>query len=90
MKELALKYHSTGIHRYPVGKVDELTLYPMDFEEFLWATNNDVLAEEIRNHYNTNTAMPDSVHKMALDLYQKYLVVGGMPESVKKFIETHS
>ena len=75
---------------YPVGKVDELTLYPMDFEEFLWATNNDVLAEEIKNHYNTNTAMPDSVHKMALDLYQKYLVVGGMPESVKKFVETHS
>lgn len=75
---------------YPVGKVDELTLYPMDFEEFLWATNNDVLAEEIREHYKTNEGLAESVHKMALDLYQKYLVVGGMPESVKIFVETHS
>ncbi len=75
---------------YPVGKVDELTLYPMDFEEFLWATDNNVLAEKIREHYETDERMMESVHNMALDLYQKYLVVGGMPESVKKYIETHS
>lgn len=75
---------------YPVGKVDELTLYPMDFEEFLWATDNHILAEKIRVHYKNNEVMPDSVHKMALDLYQKYLIVGGMPECVGKFVETHS
>ena len=39
---------------YPVGKVDELRLYPMDFEEFLWAMNMDVLAEDIRTHFNSN------------------------------------
>lgn len=75
---------------YPVGKVDELTLYPMDFEEFLWATDNNVLAEKIRKHYETDKCLMESVHNMALDLYQKYLVVGGMPESVKKYVETHS
>ena len=75
---------------YPVGKVDELTLYPMDFEEFLWATENGVLAEEIRSHFASDEAMPASVHSMALDLYQKYLIVGGMPESVQKYIDTHS
>lgn len=75
---------------YPVGKVDELRMYPMDFEEFLWATGNDILAGEIRSHYASNEAMPSSVHLMALDLYQKYLIVGGMPESVSKYIETHS
>ena len=92
------EYESTSIVKneaendssYPVGKVDELKLYPMDFEEFLWATNNDVLAEEIREHYKTNEGLAESVHKMALALYQKYLVVGGMPESVKIFVETHS
>ena len=47
-------------------------------------------AEEIREHYKTNEGLAESVHKMALDLYQKYLVVGGMPESVKIFVETHS
>ncbi len=75
---------------YPVGKVDELTLYPMDFEEFLWATDNHLLAEKIRSHYASNERMPDSVHKMAIDFYQKYLIVGGMPESVGKFAETLS
>ena len=75
---------------YPVGKVDELRLYPMDFEEFLWATGNDVLAQEIRSHYASNEAMPASVHSLALELYQKYLIVGGMPESVQKYVDTHS
>lgn len=75
---------------YPVGKVDELRLFPMDFEEFLWATGNDVLAESIRAHYASNESMPASVHSLALDLYQKYLIVGGMPESVQKFVDTHS
>ena len=75
---------------YPVGKVDELRMYPMDFEEFLWATGNDILAGEIRSHYASNEAMPSSVHLMALDLYQRYLIVGGMPESVSKYVETHS
>ena len=75
---------------YPVGKVDELRLYPMDFEEFLWAMNMEVLAQDIRTHFNTNEAMPASVHQMALDLYQRYLIIGGMPESVSKYVETHS
>ena len=75
---------------YPVGKVDELHLLPMDFEEFLWATGNDILASEIRSHYASDEAMPASVHSMALDLYQKYLIVGGMPESVQKYVNTHS
>ena len=75
---------------YPVGKVDELRLYPMDFEEFLWAMNMDILAEDIRTHFNSNEAMPASVHQLALDYYQQYLIIGGMPESVGKYVETHS
>ena len=73
---------------YPVGMVDELNLFPMDFEEFLWATGNDILSQEIRSHYEANEAMPASVHSLALDLYQKYLVIGGMPESVQKWVDT--
>lgn len=75
---------------YPVGKVDELTLYPMDFEEFLWAMNKDILSENIREHFATNEKMPESLHNQALDLYQKYLVIGGMPESVLKYRQTQS
>ena len=75
---------------YPVGKVDELQLYPMDFEEFLWATGNDILSQEIRAHFLSDEALPASVHARALDLYQTYLVVGGMPECVQKWVDTHS
>ena len=85
-----VKNESEEEFSFPVGKVDELTLYPMDFEEFLWATENHILVSEIRKHYITDEKMPESVHKMALDLYQKYLIIGGMPECVKKFVETHS
>ena len=75
---------------YPVGKVDELRLFPMDFEEFLWATGYDILAQDIRSHFLSNEAMPESVHSLAMDLYQKYLVIGGMPESVQRWVNTHS
>ena len=75
---------------YPVGKADELRMFPMDFEEFLWATGNDILAQEIRSHFASDKAMPSSVHSLALNLYQHYLIIGGMPESVKKWVETHS
>ena len=75
---------------YPVGKVDELTLHPMDFEEFLWAMGSDILAGEIREHFVSNEAMPSAVHLLALEFYQKYLIIGGMPESVQKYVDTHS
>jgi predicted AAA+ superfamily ATPase len=73
---------------FPVGKVEILDMFPMDFEEFLWATNNQMLAEEIRRCYETNTR--NGSHNLAMELYKQFLVVGGMPESVAKYIETKS
>lgn len=73
---------------FPVGKVDEITLFPMDFEEFLWANNRSMLAHTIREHYLSNE--PLDVHSIAVDLYNKYLIVGGMPAAVKEFIATDS
>lgn len=73
---------------FPVGKVDEITLFPMDFEEFLWANDRSMLAHTIREHYLSNE--PLDVHSIAVDLYNKYLIVGGMPAAVKEFIATDS
>ena len=73
-------------YSFPVGKVDRLTLYPLDFEEFLWATGNRPLAEMIHEAYQEFT--PLSLHDTALDLYRKYLVVGGMPQPVSIYAET--
>ena len=77
-------------YSFPVGKVNEFYLYPLDFEEFLWALGYDKLAEEIKNHYANNEAMPEALHHVALELYQKYFIIGGMPAAVKSFIKTES
>lgn len=80
------------IHRekysFPVGKVDEMTLFPMDFEEFLWALGKENFADLIREHYESNEAL--DIHALAIELYNQYLIVGGMPAAVKEFINTHS
>lgn len=75
-------------YSFPVGKVDEITLFPMDFEEFLWANNREMLADSIREHYNLNE--PLNVHSIAIDFYNQYLIVGGMPAAVKEYIATNS
>jgi predicted AAA+ superfamily ATPase len=77
-------------YSFPVGKVSELYMFPLDFEEFLWALGYEKLAEEIKNHYVNNEAMPEALHNVALELYQKYFIVGGMPAAVKSFIKTDS
>ncbi len=77
-------------YSFPVGKVDEINMYPLDFEEFLWAMNREKLAEEIKSHYANNEAMPEALHDVALDMYQKYFIVGGMPAAVVTFVETES
>jgi predicted AAA+ superfamily ATPase len=77
-------------YSFPVGKVNEINMYPLDFEEFLWAMNRGNLAEEIKSHYAGNEAMPEALHEVALDMYRKYFIVGGMPAAVVTFIETES
>lgn len=71
---------------FPVGKVWMINMYPMDFEEFLISFDENLLLEEIKNHYKTNTPMVDALHQKALDYYRLYLVTGGMPESVKYMV----
>lgn len=77
-------------YSFPVGKVNEINMYPLDFEEFLWAMNMEKMAEEIKAHYALSEAMPAALHDVALDLYQKYLITGGMPAAIVAFIKTGS
>ncbi|WP_352423854.1 ATP-binding protein [Proteiniphilum sp.] len=98
--EQAPEYHIVGAgsllgvainrqkYSFPVGKVDEITLFPMDFEEFLWALGRENFATLIRAHYASGE--PLDVHSMAVDFYNQYLIVGGMPAAVKEFIHTGS
>jgi len=71
---------------FPVGKVTIKYLYPMDFEEYLIALGEDKLIKEIKIHYETNEALMNPIHEKALDLYKKYLVLGGMPALISNFL----
>ncbi|MEG1869103.1 MAG: ATP-binding protein [Clostridiales bacterium] len=75
-------------YSFPVGKVETLTLYPLDFEEFLWARNQDILCEEIKKSYESLTEMVKSLHQQATDLYREYLIIGGMPGCINRFLQT--
>lgn len=81
------------IHRehssFPVGKVQSMYLYPLDFEEFLLACGEAELVREIRAHARTLAAFPEVLHQKALTLYHDYLVVGGMPEVVQNYTQQH-
>jgi predicted AAA+ superfamily ATPase len=67
---------------FPVGKVEEVITYPLDFEEFMWASGQEWLSEQIRKHYLELTPMDETLHQQALKTYYDFLVVGGMPEVV--------
>lgn len=75
-------------YSFPVGKVELLRMYPMDFEEFLWALNEIKLSKMIREHFNSNEAF--SLHDKAMEYYKKYLVIGGMPRVILDYIETEN
>lgn len=72
---------------FPVGKVTIKYLYPMDFEEYLIALGEEKLINEIKIHYESNEALMNPIHEKALDLYKKYLVLGGMPAMINNFID---
>ena len=73
---------------FPVGKVDMKILYPMDMEEFLLACGESDLVTQIRECFRTDSPMPSLLHDAALSYYKQYLVVGGMPDCVEKYLAT--
>lgn len=62
-------------------------MYPMDFEEFLWAVGADGLMEAIRDAFAKRASL-GPLHRRAMDEFRRYVLVGGMPQSVKKFVAT--
>lgn len=73
---------------FPVGKVNLLRMYQLDFEEFLMAMGEEEKISIIKECYEKFIPTNDMLHKQLLDLYRKYLYIGGMPEVVKSYIET--
>ena len=67
---------------------DHLNMYPMDFEEFLWALGNETMYSVIRSCYEKKQPMGQALHRKAMDLFRQYMIVGGMPQAVERFVET--
>ena len=77
-------------YSFPVGKVETITLYPFDFEEFLWARGKTMLAAEIRAACKSMEPLPEALHREAIALYREYLVIGGLPACIRAFTERQS
>lgn len=67
-----------------------MTLYPMDLEEFYWATNKEVTPAQQREAFSMNRAMGDAVHRIWMRELRLYMLVGGMPQAVEAYIETNN
>lgn len=77
------------VSSYPVGYEERYDVFPMDFEEFLWAkgiTQN--VYDIVKASYRNLEPVPEFIHQQLSRYYREYLVVGGMPEAVQKFVAT--
>ena len=73
----------------PVGSLEILHMFPMDFEEFLYANGvGKIAVESMREAFNKLQSLPDAIHNKIMDLFKKYLIVGGLPKAVETFVES--
>ena len=63
-----------------------IKMFPLDFEEFLWANGNETLMPLIRESFDKMRPLGDMLHRKAMDLFRQYLIVGGMPQAVQAYI----
>ena len=78
-----------GKFLFPVGKINQMTVYPMTFDEFLMNSNR-MLYDAVKNAYESKTPLDFKIHELAMEQVYKYLLVGGMPEAVEAYIEDDS
>lgn len=75
----------------PLGSIEIHQMYPIDFEEFLIANGFGIEAiNSLRCHFNERKSLSSSMHEKLLSLFKRYLFVGGMPDAVNTYLETHN
>ena len=74
---------------YPVGYVDYLKMYGIDFEEFLWGMGiSEDMIMNICGYLSSKAAIPEAIHSQMMKYFRQYVAIGGMPEAVQKYIDT--
>ena len=82
-------HEEEGQDSVPVGYETVIDMYPLDFEEFLWANGiNDTVIDSVKSSFENETAVPDGIHKAMMELLYRYVIVGGLPEVVNCFLQT--
>lgn len=77
------------IRSIPVGYLQVIEMYPMDFEEFCMANNvSQRILDSLKDCFINKKVVDEVIHEKMLELFRLYLIVGGMPEVVKQYIDT--
>ena len=73
----------------PMGSIRQLSMFPLDFEEFLYANGlNELAISSLRRKFEQREALDEAAHNKMMDLFCKYLLVGGLPDAVNAYLET--
>jgi len=83
-----LEFALEELPTFGVGRIHSMFMYPMTFDEFLLA-NGEQLLIDARNQASSDTPLPQTLHDRLVELLRTYMLVGGMPEVVAMWIETH-
>ena len=76
------------VSSFPVGYVEKLHMRPMSFKEFLWANNySEEMIEGFKEYFDKELPLPSLIHDKLNELFLHYVVVGGMPEAVKAYVD---
>ena len=83
------KDKNKGEDSVPVGYETLVEMYPLDFEEFLWANGIGTnVIETVRACFENETVVPEGIHKAMMELLYRYIIVGGLPEVVNCYLDT--
>ncbi len=87
----ALGMNYNMLTSYPVGYVEYMDMYSLDFEEFLWANGIDeVQIQSLNEHFKSRKPLPQFQHEKMMEYLRLYMVIGGMPEVVNTYIQTQN
>lgn len=75
----------------PMGSIRKVRMFPLDFEEFLYANGmNDIVISSMRKKFERLEALDEPMHNKMMDLFRKYLLVGGLPDAINSYLETRN
>ena len=75
----------------PMGSIKKVEMYPLDFEEFLYANGiSETFIAFLKDNFEARKTLDDALHSKMMDLFKKYLISGGLPDAVNEFLETQN